>query len=134
MSAECKIVKGLSWLIMLIGLAAVAMGTLRFKNAGDVAAQLEGGPNSAQTAGVIMCVAGVFEFETGVLGARGANHPARLGGFIVFASIIAIVNVVEIVLIVTGGQGTVWMNAIYVAAALTAVVNATRAKNAALDR
>ena len=43
-------------------------------------------------------------------------------------------NVAEIVLIVTGGQGTVWMNAIYVAAALTAVVNASRAKNAALDR
>ena len=69
-----------------------------------------------------------------MLGARGANHPARLGGFIVFASIIAIVNVAEIVLIVTGGQGTVWMNAIYVAAALTAVVNASRAKKAALDR
>ena len=125
MSAECKIVKGLSWLIMLIGLAAVAMGVVMFMNAGDVAAQLEGGPISAQTAAVIMIVAGVFEFVTGVLGARG---------FIVFASIIAVVNVAEIILIVTGGQGTVWMNAIYVAAALTAVFNASRAKKAALDR
>ena len=134
MSAECKIVKGLSWLIMLIGLAAVAMGVVMFMNAGDVAAQLEGGPISAQTAAVIMIVAGIFEFVTGVLGARGANNPTRLGGFIVFASIIAVVNVAEIVLIVTGGQGTVWMNAIYVAAALTAVFNASRAKKAALDR
>ena len=134
MSAECKIVKGLSWLIMLIGLAAVAMGAVMFMNAGDVAAQLEGGPISAQTAAVIMIVAGVFEFVTGVLGARGANNPTYLGGFIVFASIIAVVNVVEIILIVTGGQGAVWMNAIYVAAALTAVVNASRAKKAALDR
>ena len=41
MSAECKIVKGLSWLIMLIGLAAVAMGIIMFMNAGDVAEQLE---------------------------------------------------------------------------------------------
>lgn len=134
MSAECKIVKGLSWLIMLIGLAAVAMGVVMFMNAGDVAAQLEGGPISAQTAAVIMIVAGIFEFVTGVLGARGANNPTRLGGFIVFASIIAVVNVDEIILIVTGGQGTVWMNAIYVAAALTAVFNASRAKKAALDR
>lgn len=134
MSAECKIVKGLSWLIMLIGLAAVAMGVVMFMNAGDVAAQLEGGPISAQTAAVIMIVAGIFEFLTGVLGARGANNPTRLGGFIVFASIIAVVNVAEIILIVTGGQGTVWMNAIYVAAALTAVFNASRAKKAALDR
>ena len=110
------------------------MGVVMFMSAGDVAAQLEGGPISAQTAAVIMIVAGVFEFVTGVLGARGANNPAHLGGFIVFASIIAIVNVAEIVLIVTGGQGTVWMNAIYVAAALTAVVNASRAKKAALDR
>ena len=122
MSAECKIVKGLSWLIMLIGIAAVAVGIIMFMNAGDVAAQLEGGPISAQTAAVIMIVAGVFEFVTGVLGARGANNPAHLG------------NVAEIVLIVTGGQGTVWMNAIYVAAALTAVFNASRAKKAALDR
>lgn len=134
MSSECKIVKGLSWLLMLIGLASVVMGIVMFVGAPDVADQLEGGAASAQIAGIIMAVAGVFELATGVMGARGANNPVHLGGFIVFASIIALVNVVEIVLIVTGGQGTVWMNAIYVAAALVAVVNAQRAKKAALNR
>ena len=126
MSSECKIVKGLSWLIMLIGLASAVMGVVMFMGAGDAA--------DVQTAAVIMIVAAVFEFVTGVMGARGANNPTRLGGFIVFATIIALVNVAEIALIVTGGQGTVWMNAIYVAAALTAVFNASRAKKAALDR
>ena len=125
MSGECKIVKGLSWLIMLIGLASAVMGVVMFMGASDA---------GVQTAAVIMIAAAVFEFVTGVMGARGANNPAHLGGFIVFASIIAVVNVVEIILIVTGGQGTVWMNAIYVAAALTAVVNASHAKKAALNR
>lgn len=134
MSNECKIVKGLSWLIMLIGIASVVIGVVMFMGAGDVADQIEGGAAAAQTGGIIMVVAGVFEFVTGVMGARGANNPTRLGGFIVSGSIIAVVNIVEIVLIVTGGQGSVWMNAIYVAAALTAVVNASRAKKAALDR
>lgn len=134
MSSECKIVKGLSWLLMLIGLASVVMGVVMFLGAPDVADQLEGGAVSAQTAGIIMAVAGLFELATGVMGARGANNPAHLGGFIVFAGIIALVNVVEIILVVTGGQGTVWMNAIYVASALTAVVNASRAKKAALNR
>ena len=134
MSNECKIVKGLSWLIMLIGIASVVIGVVMFMGAGDVADQIEGGAAAAQTGGIIMVVAGVFEFVTGVMGALGANNPTRLGGFIVSGSIIAVVNIVEIVLIVTGGQGSVWMNAIYVAAALTAVVNASRAKKAALDR
>ena len=125
MSSECKIVKGLSWLIMLIGLASAAMGVVMFMGASDA---------GVQTAAVIMIVAAVFEFVTGVMGARGANNPSHLGGFIVFAAIIALVNVAEIVLIVTGGQGTVWINAIYVAAALVAIVCASRAKKAALDR
>ena len=126
MSAECKIVKGLSWLIMLIGLASAVMGVVMFTGAGDDA--------GVQTAAVVMIAAAVFEFVTGVMGARGANNPSRLGGFIVFAAIIALVNVAEIALIVTGGQGTVWINALYVAAALVAVVCASRAKKAALDR
>lgn len=125
MSSECKIVKGLSWLIMLIGLASAVMGVVMFMGASDA---------GVQTAAVIMIVAAVFEFVTGVMGARGANNPSHLGGFIVFAAIIALVNVAEIVLIVTGGQGTVWINAIYVAAALVAIVCASRAKKAALDR
>lgn len=130
MSSECKIVKGLSWLIMLIGLASAVMGVVMFMGAGDAA----DGAAGVQTAAVIMIVAAVFEFVTGVMGARGANNPAHLGGFIVFATIIALVNVAEIALIVTGGQGTVWINAIYVAAALVAIVCASRAKKAALDR
>ena len=125
MSSECKIVKGLSWLIMLIGLASAVMGVVMFMGASDA---------GVQTAAVIMIAAAVFEFVTGVMGARGANNPSHLGGFIVFAAIIALVNVAEIVLIVTGGQGTVWINAIYVAAALVAIVCASRAKKAALDR
>ncbi|MDO4428348.1 MAG: hypothetical protein Q4B91_02410 [Atopobiaceae bacterium] len=125
MSSECKVVKGLSWLIMLIGLASAVMGVVMLMGARDA---------GVQTAAVIMIVAAVFEFVTGVTGARGANNPAHLGGFIVFAAIVALVNVAEIVLIVTGGQGTVWINAIYVAAALVAIVCASRAKRAALDR
>ena len=134
MSAECKIVKGISWLIMLVGLVSVVLGVIMFFGAQDAAAQLENGAASGRIAGVITAVAGVFEVATGIMGARGANNPARLGGFIVFATVIALVNVVEIVLVVTGGEGTIWMNAIYIAAALTAVFNASRAKKAALNR
>ena len=134
MSAECKIVKGISWLIMLVGLVSVVLGVIMFFGAQDAAAQLENGAASGRIAGVITAAAGVFEFAAGIMGARGANNPARLGGFIVFATVIALVNVVEIVLVVTGGEGTIWMNAIYIAAALTAVFNASRAKKAALNR
>mgnify|MGYP000794706124 FL=1 len=88
----------------------------------------DNGEALALVAGTVLGVSGVVEFVAGIMGARGANNPSHLGGFMVLGSILVVVNIAEVCLGVFGGQGPVWMNAIYAAAVATAVFYASRAK------
>lgn len=128
MSKECQIVKGISLFLMVIGILAIITAVLMFTDAPLAASMFKDGEVLAQVAGVVLGVSGVFELVAGFMGARGANNPSHLGGFIVLGSILVVVNVIEVCLGIFGGQGPVWMNALYAVTAGTAVFYASRAK------
>ena len=128
MSKECQIVKGISLFLMVAGILAVVTSVLMFMGVPLAASMFKNGEALALVAGIVLGVSGVFEFIAGIMGARGANNPSHLGGFIVLGSILVVVNIAEICLGVFGGQGPVWMNVIYAAAIATAVFYASRAK------
>lgn len=130
MSPSCKIVKGISLFVLLIAIASVVMGVIALVNAGDTTAELAG-INAACAAGAAAIVAGVLEFATGLMGARGANNPSKLGSFMAVAWIMVAVNLGEVALAVMGGAGTAWVNALCAAALGVAAVYAARAKKEA---
>lgn len=131
MSSECKIVKGISLLAIVIGIAAVATAAIMFLFASDAASLMEDGTIMAQVSGVVLGVAGVFEVITGILGVRGANSPSHLKPFIVMATIMCFVNLFEVGMAFMGGEGPVWMNLLYAAVAFVAVIYASRARKGA---
>lgn len=128
MSRECQIVKGISLFLMVVGILAVVTSVLMFMGVPLAVSMFKNGEALALVAGTVLGVSGVFEFVAGIMGARAANNPSRLGSFIVLGSILVVVNIAEICLGVFGGQGPVWMNVIYAAAIATAVFYASRAK------
>lgn len=132
MSTNCKIVKWLSWLSLLYGLVVIIVGILTL--AGIDVANL--GSSDIQLAtpvmGVLTIVFGLFYMVTGFVGARGANRPSKLGTFIVLATIVAVVNLIEFVMMLVGvSGGTFWMPLLLAIVAIAAVVFASRAKKEA---
>lgn len=132
MSNDCKVVKRLSWLLMLIGVVAVVLGIVTA--VGGQGGDQAGAPLSAQLVGIVAALVGVLDLASGVSGALGANSPVRLGGFIVIAGVVTLANVAETVLCLVGGQGVALPAVAYVVVALVALVYAARARKAALDR
>lgn len=130
MSPSCKIVKGISLLALVLAIASVVVGVIALVNAGDTPAEL-GGINAAYVTGAVAIVAGILEFATGLMGARGANNPSKMGPFMVLAWIMVVVNLGEVALTVMGGAGTVWVNVLYAVVAAVAAVYAARAKKEA---
>lgn len=131
MSSACKIVKAISLLSIVIGIAAIALAAFMFLSASDAAALVQDGAILAQVSGAVLGIGGVFEVITGFLGVRGANNPARLKPFIVMAAIMFLVNVAEVALTFGGGEGPVWISLLYAVVALVAIVFALRARKAA---
>ncbi len=82
---------------------------------------------TAQVMGVLFAVTGVIYFVVGVIGARGANNAAKLGSFIMFGSVIAIVNIFEAVLAYLS-EASFWQNLVLALVVLVAVIFAARAK------
>ena len=134
MSTNCKIVKVLCLVLMVLGIAAVALGIASFLGAPEIGSAANEGVVPIQVASVVMAVAGAFELVAGFLGARGANNPAHLMSFIVLSTVLVIVNAGEVALSVMGGSGPVWVNAAYAVLVLVAVLFAGRARREALDR
>ena len=132
MSQNCKVVKVISLVLMVLGIASTIMGVASFLGAPEVGAAGNTGIVSVQVASIVLAVAGIFEVITGFMGATGANHPSRLMPFIVFGTVILVVNVGEVALEVTGGTGPVWLNAPYAVMVLVAVLFAGRARREAL--
>lgn len=131
MSSSCKIVKGTSLFMLVLGIAAVAMGVFMAVSAPAAAgAPVENPVMTAQALGVALAVMGVVYFAAGVMGAIGANNPAKLGGFIVLGAVLAVVNAVEAVLCVVSGSPA-YQNIIYAVFVAVAVYYASRAKKEA---
>ncbi len=128
MSPQCRIVKGISILVLLYGIACIATGAIMFFGASSVDLAIENVETIAKTGGILLIIMGVFGFITGILGVRGARNPQHMTPFIVCAVIIAIVNVFQVIMILTGGQGPVWMNLLYAVVAIVAACFAVAAK------
>lgn len=131
MSSQCKIVKGISVLVLLFGLASVITGAIMFFATPSADLGIENVEAVAKAGGILLIIVGAFGVLTGVLGIRGANNPQRMTPFIVCAALIAIVNIFEVIMALTGGQGPVWMNILYAIVAIVAIVFAVKAKKQA---
>ena len=105
MSSECKIVKGISLFLVLIGIVAIAAAAIMFVFAPDAEALMEDGTIMARVSGAVLAVAGVFEVVTGLLGVRGANNPAHLKVCIVMSTVLWFVNLFEVPMGFMGGEG-----------------------------
>ncbi len=129
MSSHCKVVKGLSLLMFVLGLLAIVAGAVFVFSAPAVEGL--GGVDDpvgiATALGVVFAVTGVFYLVVAVLGIRGANNPSKLGAFIVAAGVIAVINIVEAVLAGVSG-GSAWQNAVLAGVALAGVFQATAAR------
>lgn len=128
MSSECKIVKGISLFLVLIGIVAIAVAAIMFVFAPDAEALMEDGAIMARVSGAVLAVAGVFEVVAGLLGVRGANNPAHLKAFIVMATVLCFVNLFEVAMVFMGGEGPVWVNLLYAAVAASGIIYASRAQ------
>lgn len=133
MPASCKTLKILSLLIVLLGIVGLIVGGTLLFGAGAVA-DVEGVESpvaTAQALGIVFMVTGAFHLALGFMGTRGANNPAKLGGFIVLCAILVVANIVEAVL---GFSSSNWLpSAVSALAALIALVFARRAKSEAHD-
>ncbi len=132
MSSECKIVKGMSLFMLVLGLLGLAAGIFMFVNAPAAAevTTVESPVVTAEALGAILAVTGAVYLVAGVMGAKGANNPVRLGGFVAVAWVLALVNAAEAVLSYMSG-GSVWQNVLLAAVAAAAASYASRAKAAA---
>lgn len=129
MSSNCKIVKGISLLMLVFGIVSVATGIFMFATA-PAASGVEDPVITAEVLGALLAVFGVVYFAAGVAGARGANNPSTLGVFIALGTVVAVANLVEVALSVNMGSA-VWQNLLFAAVAFVGVVYASRAKKEA---
>lgn len=128
MSSNCKVVKILSLIMLLLGVISLVGGVFMAVAAPAASdAAVENPVLTAQVMGVLFAVTGVIYFVVGVIGARGANNAAKLGSFIMFGSVIAIVNIFETVLAYLS-EASFWQNLMLALVALVAVIFAARAK------
>ncbi len=131
MSSTCKSVKIICLILLLLSIIAVGFGIYFAVNS---SATPDGTiPLSGQTFGIILVIAGILTFAAGVSGARGANNPTRLGRFVGFGSVVAILNLAEAVLAVMSEQ-LIWLNVILCLLVGAGVILASRARNEAKDR
>lgn len=131
MSSTCKSVKIICLITLLLSLITVGFGIYFAVNS---SATPDGTiPLSGQTFGIILVIAGILTFAAGVSGARGANNPTRLGRFVGFGSVVAILNLAEAVLAVMSEQ-LIWLNVILCLLVGAGVILASRARNEAKDR
>ena len=137
MSSDCKILKVMSLLMAVLGIAQIALGAIMFFGAG-AAAGVEGVENpvlTAQVGGILFIISGVFYFITAALGIGGANKPAKIGAaYFVLAAIVLLTNAAEVALTLKGGSGNIYLNVAIIVVALVGIVFASKARKAAQDR
>ena len=127
--------KGLSPFMLLLGLAGIVAGAVMVAFAADApdVAGVENPIVTAQIGGGMMVAEGVLCVIAAILGMRAANDPRRIVAFLVLDAIVALANVVGLVLVFTGGSGTVWRYILHIAVAVVAgayAVVAHRARDA----
>lgn len=134
MSTNCKIVKVLSLLSLVYGLVVAIIGIVTLTGSG-VASSIYGDFGfPVPIMGVITIVLGLFYLVAGFTGARAANRPSTLGTFTVFAAIIAVINILDVIMMFVRSSGGIFVvPLIYGVVALIAMVYAMRAKKEAAE-
>ena len=132
MPKECSIVRGISFLLAVLGLASIAMAAIAFFFGPSVDLGIEDQTLTLDALAIALLVIGALELVCGVLGVHLSKRPAHLKPFIVTTTILTFVNLFGIALkIGSGDGGPIWINLLYVAAGFTAIVYASRAMKAA---
>ena len=129
MSSNCKIAKGISLFMLLLGIVAIASGIFMIVAAPGTAnvTTVEDPVITTEVFGIIMVATGVLYFAAGITGALGANHPAKLGTFIVFATIVSFVNL----FLAISFDSSIWQNLLLAAVGFAGALFAARAKKEA---
>lgn len=132
MSLNCKITKIIGLLMLLLGIVAIVSGIFMIVNAPATAnvTTVDDPIITTEVLGGILAATGVLYFIAGLTGARGANHPARLNGFIVFATIVSFVNLFELALDISM-DASIWVNLVLAFVGFVGAVFASRAKKEA---
>lgn len=132
MSSNCKNAKGISLFMLLLGIVAIASGIFMIVAAPGTAnvTTVEDPVITTEVFGIIMVATGVLYFAAGITGALGANHPAKLGTFIVFATIVSFVNLFELALAISF-DSSIWQNLLLAAVGFAGALFAARAKKEA---
>ena len=134
MSSTCKTVKIICLIMLLLGLITVGCGIYFAVSAPAESANSASTPIlSGQMFGITLIVAGICTFGAGISGARGANNPTRLGSFVGFGSVVALLNLAEAALAVMSNQ-IIWLNVVLCILVGAGVIFASRARNEAKDR
>lgn len=146
MSHTQKLLKMFSFGIMGFGLLDLIAGVLMLVAAPlaagttvELAGELADGVDTSRILGIVGIVIGLYCVITGVLGARAANHPRRVGAFQRLDLILVIAVFLEIVgSVMTGHLTTIeqasWVDAALLVLGILASVYAAKANREALDR
>ncbi len=120
-------VQGIGLFFLLLGIVAIATAAIMFFGANDVDLHIEDGVQIAQMYAIILGVIGLFQVAVGFVGLRAAKHDNLLKPFMYLCTFVAIVNIAQIGMTLSTGEGEVWQNLIHTATAITGAVFAANA-------
>ncbi|MCI7731298.1 hypothetical protein [Enorma burkinafasonensis] len=120
-------VQGIGLFFLLLGIVAIATAAIMFFGANDVDLHIEDGVQIAQMYAIILGVIGLFQVVVGFVGLRAAKHDNLLKPFMYLCTFVAIVNIAQIGMTLSTGEGEVWQNLIHTATAITGAVFAANA-------
>ena len=133
-SRNRRIVQGTGLFYLVFGIIAIVTAALMFFGAPLAADVMEDGVQIAEMFGIILACIGVFMIVAGVIGLRAAKHDGLLKPFIYISAFIVVLNLSEIGLTFTSGEGgSIYMNLIYAVFSFVAIVAASRALNEAQE-
>lgn len=120
-------VQGIGLFFLLLGIVAIATAAIMFFGANDVDLHIEDGVQIAQMYAIILGVIGLFQVVVGFVGLCAAKHDNLLKPFMYLCTFVAIVNIAQIGMTLSTGEGEVWQNLIHTATAITGAVFAANA-------
>lgn len=120
-------VQGIGLFFLLLGIVAIATAAIMFFGANDVDLHIEDGVQIAQMYAIILGVISLFQVVVGFVGLRAAKHDNLLKPFMYLCTFVAIVNIAQIGMTLSTGEGEVWQNLIHTATAITGAVFAANA-------
>lgn len=130
MSPNRRIVQGTGLFYLVFGIIALITAAVMFFGAPLAESSMEDGTEIAMMFGIILAIIGLFMVVAGIIGLRAAKHDNLLKPFIYISAFIVVLNLSEIGLTFTSGEGgSIYMNLIYAVFSFVAIVAASRVLN-----